>query len=125
LVLLTVTNYGSRCWMTLQGRLDAAACIDFLRRLTHGRDRRVSLMLECLQVHQAAAVEMWVDEHDEIVEVGCLPSQRAVQVRPDRICRVFIALISQSYRRLLICNRQHWPEFAAPHGRGHCKPVCR
>ena len=66
-MLLTVTNKGSRCWMTLQGRLDAAACIDFLRRLTLGRDRRVSLMLERMQVHQAAAVEMRVDEHDGIV----------------------------------------------------------
>jgi len=51
LVLLTVTNEGNRCWMTLQGRLDAAARTDFLRRLTHGRNRGVSLMPERMQAH--------------------------------------------------------------------------
>jgi len=70
--------------------------------LTHGRDRTVSLLLKRMQVHQAAVVEMCVDEQDEIVEVGYPPSRSAVQVRPDHICPVFIALISQSHRRLLI-----------------------
>ena len=58
LVLPAVTNKGSRCWMILQSRLDTAACIDLLRPLTPGRDRKVSLMLERMQVHQAAAVQM-------------------------------------------------------------------
>lgn len=84
LVLSTVTNKGSRCWMTVRGSLDAAACIDFLRRLTHGRNHKIFLMLDRMRVHQAAAVAVWLAEHDELVEVFCLPGQDGVQVRPDR-----------------------------------------
>ena len=101
-VLSTVAHKGSRCWTTWQGPLDAAACVDFLRRLTQGRAHEVFLMRDLTPVVQAEALAEWLDEHDEIVEFGCPPSQRALQVRPDRIWRVFIVLISQSHRRLLI-----------------------
>ena len=84
LVLSTVTNKGSRCWMTLQGPLDDAACIDFLRRLTKGRDHKIFLMLDLIEVHPAQAVAAWLAEHDELVEVFSLPGQHDVQVRPDR-----------------------------------------
>ncbi len=86
-VLSTVTNKGSSCWMTLQGPLDAAACIDFLRRLTEGRKHKIFLMLDRMRVrmpvHQTEAVVEWLAEHDELVEVFCLPDHEAVQVRPD------------------------------------------
>jgi hypothetical protein len=59
-------------------------------------------MLDLIQVPPAQAVADWLAEHDDLVEVFCPPGQHDVQVRPDRICRAFIALISQSHRRLLI-----------------------
>jgi transposase len=79
-VLSTVTNKGARSWMTLRGPLDAAACIDFLRRLINGRDHKVFLMLDRMQVVQAAEVAVWLTEHEESVEVFYLPGQYGVQV---------------------------------------------
>ncbi len=84
LVLSAVNSRGSRFWMTLHGRLDAAACVDFVNRLIHGREHKVFLMLDEMQVHQARAVVVWLAEHDELIEVFCLPGQVGVQVRPER-----------------------------------------
>lgn len=86
LVLSTVTNKGSRFWMTAHGPLDAPTCIDFLRRLTQGRDHKIFLMLDWVQLQQAEVVAVWLAEHDELVEVFCLPRHDEVQVRPDRSC---------------------------------------
>ncbi|MEO8299165.1 MAG: helix-turn-helix domain-containing protein [Burkholderiales bacterium] len=84
LVLSTVTNKGSRRWMMVHRPLDAAACIDFLRRLTRGRHHKIFLMLDRMHVPQAEVVKAWLAEHDELVEVFRLPRRGAVQVRPAR-----------------------------------------
>jgi transposase len=76
-VLSTVTNQGQRRWMDFASAPDSAALIDFLHRLTTGSSNKVFLIHGNLRVHDGRALAAWLAEHDELVEVFCLPGHRA------------------------------------------------
>ena len=76
-VLSTVTNQGQRRWMDFDSAPGAAGLIDFLRRLTMGSPNKMFLIHGNLRVHDGHALAAWLADHDELVEVFCLPGHRA------------------------------------------------
>lgn len=72
-VLATVTNRGERRWMDFKLVPDADALIDFLTRLTQGRAHKLFLIHGSLRVHEGDALARWLAEHDDSIEVFCLP----------------------------------------------------
>lgn len=85
MVLSTVTNKGQRRWMDFASAPDSAALIGFLHRLTTGSLTKVFLIHGTLRVHDGHALATWLAEHDERVEVFCLPGHRAPRApRPTR-----------------------------------------
>lgn len=75
-VMSTRTNQGHWQWMTLPGVIDAPGGIDFLRRLTEPQTGKLVLLVVsrlCLPADDAQIVSEWLAEHDERIEVICLP----------------------------------------------------
>lgn len=70
----TVTNKGQMRWMIFDGALDAKLLIDFMERLVRDADRKIHLILDNLRVHHAKAVQAWLAEHREAIDVHYLPS---------------------------------------------------
>src|SRR3954464_13865234 len=69
----TVTNQGQVRWMIYAGRMNAALFIVFLERLIAGAAKKVFLIVDHLSVHEAAAVERWLADKADRIEVFFLP----------------------------------------------------
>jgi transposase len=69
----TITNQGRVRWMIYQGKMNAALFIVFLTRLLAGATRKVFLIVDHLSVHEAAAVEEWLADKKDKLEVFYLP----------------------------------------------------
>jgi len=50
-VISTVTNKGQMRWKVFSGALNAKVLIGFMKRLVHGREKRIFLVLDNLRVH--------------------------------------------------------------------------
>jgi len=72
-MIATITNQGKVRWMVYPGRMNAALFIVFLTRLIAGATRKVFLIVDHLSVHEAAAVEQWLADKTERIEVFYLP----------------------------------------------------
>jgi transposase len=72
-MLSTVTNRGERHWMDFARAPDAEALIGFLTRLTRGSTAKLFLIHGNLRVHEGDALALWLAEHEELIEVFCLP----------------------------------------------------
>jgi transposase len=59
-LISTVTNQGKVRWMVLNGALDSAQLIAFLKRLVKDAKRKVFLILDNLRVHHAKLVKAWL-----------------------------------------------------------------
>jgi transposase len=72
-MIATLTNQGKVRWMVYQGRMNAALFIVFLTRLIAGASKKVFLIVDHLSVHEAAAVEEWLADKKDQIELFYLP----------------------------------------------------
>src|SRR5437762_12202297 len=72
-MISTVTNQGKVRWMIYPGKMNAARFIVFLTRLLAGAGKKVFLIVDHLSVHEAAAVEEWLADKKDKIEVFYLP----------------------------------------------------
>ena len=83
-VISTVTNKGQMRWKVFSGALNAKILIGFMRRLVHGREKRVFLILDNLRVHHSKIVKKWLEENEEKIAVFYLPSY-SPELNPDEL----------------------------------------
>jgi transposase len=69
-----ISNEGAVRFMTYKGSLDAAVFLLFLGKLIEGAARKVLLIADQLQAHKTPAVEAWVRDHQDRIEVFYLPT---------------------------------------------------
>ncbi|MCA1696290.1 MAG: IS630 family transposase [Actinobacteria bacterium] len=72
-MIATITNQGKARWMIYTGKMNAALFIVFLTRLIAGATKKVFLIVDHLSVHEAAAVNQWLADKTDRIEVFCLP----------------------------------------------------
>ena len=83
-VISTVTNKGQMRWKVFSGALNAKILIGFMKRLVHGRETRVFLILDNLRVHHSKEVKKWLTENKEKIAVFYLPSY-SPELNPDEM----------------------------------------
>ena len=83
-VISTVTNKGQMRWKVFSGALNAKILIGFIKRLVHGREKRVFLILDNLRVHHSKAVKKWLAENEEKIQIFYLPSY-SPELNPDEL----------------------------------------
>ena len=83
-VISTVTNKGQMRWKVFSGALNAKILIGFMKRLVHGRDTRVFLILDNLRVHHSKEVKKWLAENADKIQVFYLPSY-SPELNPDEL----------------------------------------
>jgi len=81
-VISTVSNDGEVHFMTYTGALNAALFIAFLEQLLRETTRKVFLITDRLQAHQAAAVQEWLKPRADRIELFFLP-RRSPELNPD------------------------------------------
>src|SRR4051795_5855658 len=72
-MISTVTNQGKVRWMIYTGEMNAALFIVFLTRLIAGASKKVFLVVDHLSVHEATAVDQWLADKTDRIEVFYLP----------------------------------------------------
>jgi transposase len=83
-VISTVTNKGQMRWKVFSGALNARLLIGFMKRLVHGRQKRIFLILDNLRVHHSKAVTKWLKENAVKIEAFYLPSC-SPELNPDEL----------------------------------------
>jgi transposase len=81
-MISTVTNQGKVRWMIYEGKMNAALFIVFLGRLIAGASKKIFLIVDNLSVHEAQAVEAWLADKKDKIEVFYLPKY-APERNPD------------------------------------------
>jgi transposase len=81
-MISTLTNQGKVRWMIYTGKMNAALFIVFLTRLIAGASKKVFLIVDNLSVHDANAVEEWLAQRKDKIEVFYLPKY-APERNPD------------------------------------------
>ncbi len=81
-LISALTNKGEVRWMVLEGAITAPRLIRFLGRLIKDADGKVFLILDNLPVHRSRAVQGWLGEHKEQIEVFQLPPY-SPELNPD------------------------------------------
>jgi transposase len=81
-MISTVTNQGKVRWMIYPGKMNAALFLVFLTRLIAGAAKKVFLIVDHLSVHEAAAVDEWLADKTDRIEVFYLPKY-APERNPD------------------------------------------
>jgi transposase len=81
-LISTITNQGKVRWMLYTGKRNAALFIVFLTRLIAGATKKVFLIVDHLSVHESAAVEQWLSDKVDRIEVFYLPKY-APERNPD------------------------------------------
>jgi transposase len=72
-MISTITAQGQVRWMIYDGKMNAALFIVFLTRLISGASKKVFLIVDNLSVHEAAAVDEWLADKKDRIEVFYLP----------------------------------------------------
>jgi len=72
-MISTVTNQGKVRWMIYPGKMNGVVFILFLTRLIASADKKIFLIVDHLGVHEAAAVDEWVNARKDRIEVFYLP----------------------------------------------------
>jgi transposase len=72
-LVATITNEGAVHFLAYKETMTAALFITFLEELLRQTARKVFLILDRLPAHEAAAVERWVAEHADRIELFWLP----------------------------------------------------
>lgn len=81
-VISTITNDGHMRFMTYRGTMTAAVFLVFLSRLAQGARKKIFLIVDRLPAHTTAAVEAWLAEREDKIEMFYLP-RRAPELNPD------------------------------------------
>jgi transposase len=81
-MMSTITNQGKVRWMIYTGRMTAVLFIEFLSRLLRRAGRKIFLIVDNLSVHEAAAVEAWLQDKKDRLEIFYLP-RYAPELNPD------------------------------------------
>ena len=81
-MISTITNQGKVRWMIYTGTMNAALFLVFLTRLIAGAAKEVFLIVDHLSVHEAAAVDQWLADKTDRIEVFYLPKY-APERNPD------------------------------------------
>ena len=81
-MISTITNQGKVRWMIYTGKMNAALFIVFLTRLIAGATKKVFLIVDHLSVHEATAVNEWLADKKDRIEVFYLPKY-APERNPD------------------------------------------
>jgi transposase len=81
-MIATITNQGKVRWMIYTGKMNAALFLVFLTRLIAGAAQKVFLIVDHLSVHEAAAVDRWLADKTDRIEVFYLPKY-APERNPD------------------------------------------
>jgi transposase len=81
-LISAVTNKGELRWMVLDGAVKTPSLIHFLGRLLQDANGKVFLIWDNLPVHRARAVQDWLAERQEQIEVFSLPSY-SPELNPD------------------------------------------
>jgi transposase len=81
-MISTITNQGKVRWMIYEGKMNAAVFIVFLTRLIAGASKKVFLIVDNLSVHEAQAVDDWLADRKDKIEVFYLPKY-APERNPD------------------------------------------
>jgi transposase len=81
-MISTITNQGKVRWMIYTGRMNAALFIVFLQRLLRGARQKLFLIVDRLSVHEAAAVDNWLADKKDRIEVFYLPTY-SPELNPD------------------------------------------
>ncbi len=68
-----ISNEGTVRFMTYQGMLNAATFLLFLGKLILEAPRKILLIADRLQAHKTPAVQAWLEDHSEQIEVFYLP----------------------------------------------------
>jgi hypothetical protein len=68
-MISTITSQGKVRWMIYTGKMNAALFIVFLTRLLAGASKKVFLIVDNLSVHEAVAVDEWLADKQEKIEV--------------------------------------------------------
>ena len=68
-MMSTVTNQGKVRWMISTGRMTAAVFIVFLSGMPRRAERKIFLIVDNLSVHEAAAVEAWLQDQKDRLEI--------------------------------------------------------
>ena len=69
-------------WMALKNAMNADLFITFLKRLIHGKKRKVILIVDNLRAHHSKKVKAWLSENTDRIEVYYLPSY-SPELNPD------------------------------------------
>jgi transposase len=72
-MISTITNQGKVRWMIYQGKMNSAVFIVFLTQLIAGASKKLFLIVDNLSMHDAAAVNEWLAERKDKIEVFYLP----------------------------------------------------
>ncbi len=81
-LISALTNKGELRWMVLDGAITAPRLIRFLGRLIKDAHSKVFLILDNLPVHRSRAVQGWLGERQEQIEVFHLPPY-SPELNPD------------------------------------------
>jgi transposase len=71
--IAAISNQGTVRFMTYQGMLNATVFLVFLQKLIAEAPRKILLIADRLQAHKTPAVQAWLAEHRERIEVFYLP----------------------------------------------------
>ena len=72
-LVATITNEGAVHFLTYKETMTAALFITFLEKLLSETTRKIFLIVDRLTAHEAEAVEDWVAEHRDRIELFSLP----------------------------------------------------
>lgn len=72
-MISSITAQGQVRWMIYEGKMNAALFIVFLTRLIAGASKKIFLIVDNLSVHEAAAVDQWLADKKDQIEVCYLP----------------------------------------------------
>lgn len=81
-MIATITNRGKVRWMIYTGKMNAALFLVFLTRLIAGVTKKIFPIADHLSAHEAAAVEQWLADKKDRIEVFYLPKY-APERNPD------------------------------------------
>ena len=81
-LISTVTNQGKVRFMVYKDRMNSNTLIKFMKRLIQDSEKKIYLILDNLKVHHSYAVQDWLEEHEEEIEVFFLPSY-SPELNPD------------------------------------------
>jgi len=71
-------------WKVFSGTLNAKVLIGFMKRLVHGCQKRIFLVLDNLRVHHSMLVKQWLEENEDKIMVFYLPSY-SPELNPDEL----------------------------------------